>query len=631
MNVHKKASIVACLFALCCLLPVLIRAQTTPAGYEAKWKSVDSLTGKEGLTESALVAVNRIYTLARQEKNDAQMIQALVYRINLESLNREDAKVAAIKELDKEIAEARQPVRSILQNILADVYWNYFQQNRFKFYNRTNTVNFVKEDPATWTIDDFHKKIGGLYLASLQEDRLLQSTRVGVFEPILIMGNKRYLRPTLYDLLAHEALEYFKSSEQDINRPASVFEIDDPAAFSDAASFVNHHFKTDDSLSLHFRALQLFQQLIRVHLSDPQPDALLDVDIERIGFAHTYAVTDNKDSLYLQALVRLGDRYGLLPAAAEAWYLQAEHYTLQAEDKRPAEGGNGLPEDTALYNGNVRAKTICEKVLTEKDSSEGKTDCQILLHNILQKELTMQTEKVNLPNQPLRSLVSWRNFNQLYLRLVRLDSFGKDLPVMNTWQDAYWDKILGLPVYWSSSQVLPGTTDYQTHRAEIGIPSLPVGIYALVASSTPGWSRKEGVMAVQYFYVSSITYINQGDDYFVLNRESGQPLAGASVQFWERVYNSRSRSTELVKKEAYTTDQQGHFVLKARNNQDYSAWVPEVRVPGDHLFVPDAPIPLNFHYEEIQGDGGIRDKKMIPGYPHPLEFPLRGKDRLLYW
>ena len=99
------------------------------------------------------------------------------------------------------------------------MYWNYFQQNRYKLYQRTNTVNFNKKDIATWTADDLHKKIGELYVASIKDENLLQQTKLEPFDAIIIKGNVRYLRPTLYDLLAHRALDYFKSDERDITQP----------------------------------------------------------------------------------------------------------------------------------------------------------------------------------------------------------------------------------------------------------------------------------------------------------------------------------------------------------------------------------------------------------------------------
>src|SRR5205823_5924811 len=120
-------------------------------------------------------------------------------------------------------------------------------------------------------VEDFQKKIGELFLASIENEKLLQQTSLESFDPIIIKGNSRYLRPTLYDLLAQQALDYFKNDEQDLKKPAYAFEIDQETAFAEAKSFAAYHFVTRDSLSLHHKALQLFQRLINFHLSDSKP------------------------------------------------------------------------------------------------------------------------------------------------------------------------------------------------------------------------------------------------------------------------------------------------------------------------------------------------------------------------
>ncbi len=94
----------------------------------------------------------------------------------------------------------------MLQSLLATAYWQYFQHNRGKLYNRTNTIHVEQSDPATWTIDDFHHRISRLYLASLENEKLLQASTLDKYDPIIQKGNVRYLRPTLFDLLAQEAL-----------------------------------------------------------------------------------------------------------------------------------------------------------------------------------------------------------------------------------------------------------------------------------------------------------------------------------------------------------------------------------------------------------------------------------------
>ncbi|MEO6221090.1 MAG: alpha-2-macroglobulin, partial [Ginsengibacter sp.] len=253
------------LFSAFCFL--MVNAQKVNDNYTTQWKKIDDLVSK-GLTKSALAEVDKIYSLAKKNSNDQQIIKALLFKISLKQNIEENASEKSLDSLEREIASSKESAKSILQSIAAQMYWNYFQQNRYRLYQRTNTVNFNKNDIATWTTDDLHKKITYLYLSSIENKNLLQQTKLEPFGAIIIKGNVRYLRPTLYDFLAHRALDYFKSDERDITRPAYAFEIKDKVAFAPAGEFIKHKFLTKDSASLHQKALLVFQELLSFHLNN---------------------------------------------------------------------------------------------------------------------------------------------------------------------------------------------------------------------------------------------------------------------------------------------------------------------------------------------------------------------------
>src|SRR6476661_3242905 len=90
--------------------------------YDREWKKVDSLVIKKGLTQSGLAVVDNIYAAAKKEKNDAQVIKALLYKLALQNEKQEDGEIKSIKQLENEIASSTQPSRSILISILAGTY-----------------------------------------------------------------------------------------------------------------------------------------------------------------------------------------------------------------------------------------------------------------------------------------------------------------------------------------------------------------------------------------------------------------------------------------------------------------------------------------------------------------------------
>jgi hypothetical protein len=87
-------------FLVFCGWVLIGRSQTSPAGYGVQWQIVDSLITKKGLTESALANVNRLYAMARREKNQPQAIKALVYRLHLEEQKSDEGLPSSIKELE---------------------------------------------------------------------------------------------------------------------------------------------------------------------------------------------------------------------------------------------------------------------------------------------------------------------------------------------------------------------------------------------------------------------------------------------------------------------------------------------------------------------------------------------------
>ena len=541
------------LLTLAVLLLALITvgySQTPVKTYEKEWKNVQTYA-KKNLPKSAFTEVKKIYDLAKKENQDAQVIKALIYMVGLQSDTRENNEMLSIREIESEIITSKQPAGSVLKNILAELYWNYFQQHRWQLYDRTKTYNYQKHDITSWDAEDFHKKISELYLQSLQNEKLLQQTKVETFDAIVLKGNTRNLRPTLYDLLAHRAIDYFKSDERDIKKPAYAFEIDQATAFDPAENFITKKFVTSDSLSVKHKALLLYQKLIAFHLNDAKPDALIDADIDRIEFVKNNSVHPEKDQLYVKALDHLAKKYDNHPTAAQAWYLLAAHFNVKANTYKPN-------ADTAERFTRLKAKEICEKILKQKEQSEGWVNCYNLLNSITKPRFSFTIEKVNLPVQPFRILLDYYNMSSIHFRLLQNnETLQKEME--NRSGDAYWNLMATMNPLRSWQQTVPDTKDLQNHKVELKIEGLPTGEYILLASNNKEFKGKQTVLGNKGFYISSISYVNNGNDYFVMHRDNGQPLAKAAVQIWNQQYDYKTSKYINVKAKSYQTDEHGYF------------------------------------------------------------------------
>src|SRR5262245_14399694 len=147
-------------------------SQTPVKNYQDQWKKVDELISKKNLPKSALTEVKKIYELAKKERQEAQIIKALIYMISLQRETRENNEALTIREIENEIKAQKEPVVSILRSLEAEVYQQYFNNTRWKIYDRTETDPFAggfkKGDLSTWSASDFFKKISDLYLQSVK-------------------------------------------------------------------------------------------------------------------------------------------------------------------------------------------------------------------------------------------------------------------------------------------------------------------------------------------------------------------------------------------------------------------------------------------------------------------------------
>ena len=535
-------------------------SQTPVKNYDKEWKKVEAFLEKQ-LYESALKDVKIIYQLAKKEKQDAQMIKALVFMAGLQNETELDNEVETIKEFEDEIKKSKEPVKSILKSLLAEQYQTYYRNHiGFRRYGQTRTENFNKTDIKTWGTEDFQKKISELFLESIKEEKLLQKISLNEYKAIIGKGNVSHLRPTLYDLLAHRALNHFSYEPRNIPKPAYAFEINQATAFDPAAAFINAKFPTKDTSSLFLNALLIYQKIIAFHLNDKKPDAIIDVDLQRLEFVRKNSTHPEKDTLYFNTVKYVANKYKNLPAASQAWYLMASYYNEKAASYNPF-------GDTTYRFEKLKAKQICEQVLQQKDSSEGKINCFNLLKEIHAKSLFFNVEKVNIPEQPFRVLVKYKNIGPLYLRLIKANETPGE-PYSSQADDKYWIALTNAKPVKSWKVNLPATNDYQVHSVEIKAEALPPDKYFLIASDNESFSGEKVVLGARQFYVSNISYIHNGYDYFVLNRNTGQPLSNAKAQVWVREYDYNQSKYTKEKVATFTSNSNGFFRIDKLQKDD---------------------------------------------------------------
>ena len=517
--------------------------------YEAEWKLIDSLMDKKNLPKSALVEVNKVYAEAKAEKNEAQWIKAILYRNHLqESEDRDINKVIA--GMDKEILSAPVRVSALLKSIEAEQLFQYLMANGYRISRRTTIAADTSLDLETWTAGRIEKHIRSLYLGSLENPDLLKRTPLENYDLVLIKGTARELRPTLYDMLAWRALDYFQTGYHFSNFPDDIL-MENPALFSEALLFMHYGFKSKDSTSNRFIAIGIYQQLLKFHAKDIHLDAWIDADIHRIQFVYQYAEMPEKDSLYLNALGRITTQFGTLSVSSQAWFLLAQWWNSQASTYDPL-------RDTAHRFDNLKAISFCEKALSHPDSSLGKLNCGQLLRTIYEKDYSLSVEEVNIPDLPFRTLLTYKNVHEIYGRIIPLNEAARQTLGMQQYNRKFWTKITGWPYAKTLHQVIPDTKDFQLHRVELKIEPLGSGQYGLLTSSDSSFNDSS-IIGLTLFSCSSMAYLQNGLDFFVMDRDSGRPLKGVRIK--TSVVRYSEKGNFYVPSKTYITDVHGYFHL----------------------------------------------------------------------
>ncbi|MBC7776981.1 MAG: hypothetical protein H7246_16235, partial [Phycisphaerae bacterium] len=522
---------------------------TTMGDYADDWKIVDSLQN-QGLFKSALEKVETILARAQNHKNGQQIVKALLFRGKFMTMLEEDGLTNAIQTIEKEMLAAGEPEKSVLQSILGQLYATYLQNQGWNLQQRTPIPDGEGGDILTWSAEQIEKHALQLYSASVAQDALLRGIPVEQFRDITTPGQNDSvantpLRPTLFDLLAHRALEHFSNERSYLTEPAYAFQLNSPEDFSEGTVFQDKKYESQDLTSGKWLAIKLFQKLRKAHppLKGGQGAAYFDLDLKRLQFVLNNSTLENKNELYQKALEKLKAQAENQPSDGEVVHALASHlYNLETGDK----GANAKAAVAEL-----------EAAIRRHPGTYGAALCQQLLTQIQMPSLTSTVEQVNLPDKSVLVQVGFRNLKKVWVKVVKTDF------EIDRWDGLGWDAqyqyLQRLRPVQSRSWDIQDPGDYQQHLTEIALDGLPFGNYWVFVSENEDFQSKNGPVVYANFAVSNIASVNyneQGKTPFVLaDRNTGAPLAGVKLDFFQNDYNSGRRRLQNIG--SGTSDREG--------------------------------------------------------------------------
>ncbi|MCB1179075.1 MAG: hypothetical protein KDK36_15930, partial [Leptospiraceae bacterium] len=555
--------------------------------FESQWKKIQEEEDK-GLPKSVLKLLENLYSKAKEENNPSQIIKTLIHIVKNRSFIEEEGIVKAIAELEKEVKSSKFPTKPILHSVLAEIYWQYYQNNRYKFYNRTATEDFKQDDIRTWDLKKIVENCSMNYQKSLEDSEKSKNLSINIFDDILYQGHRsREFRPTLYDFLSHRAIDFYLNTQSGLPQPKDSFSLEysdtgkkGPAAkefvyLLEVDEFVKRKIETKDKESFLFQGIKIFQDLLNFRIQQANSKktnsvaALIDADLKRLNYIHNNTNITDKNELYLRALELLEEKYKSNEASSRVNYYIAEFFSIRAMKYSP-----NISDD---HKWDYRsAFEICSNVIKKFPKSDGAQDCRSLQQSIKSKYFSFEIEGFNVPGKPFYGLLNYRNFNDIYGKIFTYTE--EDLNnVRNLYEESrkkkeYKDYIELLITYFNKKEALksfqyslPDDKDFHSHSTDIKFPTLPEGKYIYLLSPSKEFTFEKNAIKVNFFQNTNISFVqrelNKFSQFILMNRESGIPIEGADVDVIAQIYHSKSGKYKNENLGKLKTDAEGRFEI----------------------------------------------------------------------
>jgi len=548
--------------------------------FAALWSEVNGFINK-GLPKSALESVEKIYALAKEQKNQGQLVKAIIHKMLYTQEVEENAFTKIQHDILQELKQSEFPANQLLYSMLAEQYWSYYNSNRYRFLNRTQTSeNFKNDDVETWSLEKIVETVSSFYQKSLENPDQLKTIELGIFDDVLYKNLKgRVFRPTLYDFLAHRAVDFFMNEEAGLTKPKYEFTLDNEDYFLEADEFTKLQLSTPDKTSFRFHALQYLQDLIKFHKDDKDHAALVDVDLKRLKFINSQAVISNKEIIYENVLLKMVEKYKDSPSVMDIYYELGDLYnSLGGKFKA------GGTDDFRWFR--KKAHEMLSTAIEKYPKALATNMCRNLMEQIETLNLQLTTENTTVPGKPFRGLLLYRNTGNISFKIVKVTR--EDLNKRNQMNnDDYIRFLLARPPVKTWDVKLPDEKDFQPHSTEIKFDSLPIGEYIILGSKDDSFDLKKTLVISNQIKVTDIAFITRlqdekGWEIFLTDRDSGAPLKNATIQSWFQVYDNSAREYVRQKGKIFTTDTNGYANIPFGSMKDNYFFL-EFIYKDDHL------------------------------------------------
>jgi hypothetical protein len=487
--------------------------------FDSKWEKIEFLENK-GLQGNLIQELNFILKTALEEKNYPQIFKALAIRSRHIHQIEEDSEQKIIESFHDAISQSDAEGRRLLQSALAELYQQYYQQNRFKIRERSSLSDSNRREITQMSGAELESMSDQLYLRSVSFDDRMNAIPISDYLDVLRFWNEdsSYLGHfSLADFLANRALLHFEGQFNQSQLAERVLASEEIFAAKPkflARKFAQQCIQTD---------LRNWMAIITDRLEVQKDEfSLIHFELYRLNTLRRWSTNDSLDQLYFESLKRILEE---LEGRDSKDRIRAEMARFMHLTKKDAPA----------------ALQLCKAC--EDPKSLGAALCEELTYEISRKHHELQVEAAYATNRNILFAYAYKNIETVYFKLYPLP-----IEIERQYsEDRNWlIKLLKSAELKSWHQELKVWTDYQLHRTELKMEGLTNGNYLLIASDRPTFDPDSSQLSIAEFWVSDIACLMRRDEQsgnlnlFFKDRTSGEVLEDVKVSLYQFDRNQKA-------------------------------------------------------------------------------------------
>jgi len=533
--------------------------------YKEKWSRVRLLELNDRL-EDAGKTLDSIATQAIKMEDKQQLVKVFLFRSKYSMVREENAEQRILSDLDTLIKTAQFPEQNIYQTIYAHLLYGYLQNNQYKIRQRTAGGITDKTDFLTWDIALFYTALNSRHAQALKNADKLALVPVKDVELLIDLAPQtRALQPSLLDLIAGEAMTFYKSNDWYRVVPQERFKLTAANVYLPSATVKQLTVPEVDNNNLEIRVLQLYAQLEEYHLKNGNIAAHIFNYKSRLEYGYQQTAQNQEVIAYETALQSLLERH------RDNQEITMVHKTL-ADYYYNLSGSTATAESKTWRTKAIEMATAGTTLFKE---SYGGMQCQVLLDLIVAPELSMQTEDFAASKDNKRAVLSYRNVDQVQVRILKVP-LNKNFPENWKLKDSVYQRYiteaqLKNKLVFNEMITLNDAADTFKHTLSFNIPPLPVGRYLVQLLSD---KQNKEALNYSFFDVSDLTVFTENEEgkttFTLLDRVTGKPVKRAKLY----VHNdSLSYGNKTITKQNSTllkTDKHGKASFNTAENERYN-------------------------------------------------------------